>query len=219
MVPVALCVLLLGALGGGSTAAIHVSSSKCLPVGSTTLARDKHARIYSLPTRGSVAERDPESVRVLGCLFGPGHALLLGTTAFTSRREGQIGTEAFDVETPMTAYSTRFQGVDFNRVSVVVRNLRNAEQVRELAGEPRVGVEQISSVTDIEVTSSGSVAWISEGHSLGSGASGAEVAVAAPGQPAEVLDKGNGIAPKSLELHNNTLSWINGGSRRSAPMP
>jgi hypothetical protein len=209
----------LALLNGGSAAAVGISSSKCLPVGSTALARDKHARIYSLPTRGTVAEQNPESVRVLGCLFGSGHALLLGTTVFTGRRNSQIATEAFDVATPMAAYSIVFQGVDSRSVYVVVRNLRDGEKVSEFSGAPSVGVEQISSVTDIEVNSSGSVAWIGQGHSLGSGANGAEVAVGAPSQPAEVLDKGNSIAPKSLELKGNTLSWIDAGTRRTAPMP
>jgi hypothetical protein len=221
LLPIALCALapVPALFNGGSAAAIGVSSSKCRPVESTTLARDRHARIYSLPTRGTVAEEKPESVRVLGCLFGTGHALLLGTTVSWTRRESQIATEAFDVATPMAAYSIVFQGVDSRSVYVVVRNLRDGEKVSEFSGAPSVGVEQVSSVTDIEVTSSGSVAWIGQGHSRGSGANGAEVAVGAPGQPAEVLDKGNGIAPKSLELKGNTLSWINAGTRHAAPMP
>ncbi|MGN6215663.1 MAG: hypothetical protein ACTHN7_01725 [Solirubrobacterales bacterium] len=217
---VVLCALLV-VCSDGSAGAIHVSSSKCRPVGSKTIALEVHGRVYSLPLRGPSAERDPEGVRVVGCLFGTGHPLLLGRTAFVSSRDpakNPIDPDVAAISAPFAAYSTRFQGVDFNRVWVVVRNLRNGEVVDIAEASPRVGVEPVSSVTDLAVASSAAVAWISKGQSLAGGGPNSEVALSAPGQPTEILEEGD-IDPTSLELHGKRLTWTSEGVQHSAEMP
>lgn len=217
----AACALLLAACVAGSAAAVGVSSSKCRPVGSKTLTRDAHARIYTLPTRGPDFERDPESVRVFGCLFGPGRSLLLGTTlvGFMNGSPGRINTEAIAVATPFAAYSTTSQGVDFNDVSLHVRNLRTGAAYTVTQPIPVFGVEQVSAVTDIAVMSSGTAAWIGTGRSIPRGVRHMTVSLALPGQPTTILEEGPGIDPESLRLEGNQLTWTNEGVLHSAEMP
>lgn len=217
----AACCLLFAAFATGSAAAIGVSSSKCRPVGSKTLTRDAHARVYTLSTRGPDFERDPESVRVFGCLFGPGRSLLLGTTVpgFRNGSAGQIDTEAIAVATPFAAYSTTSQGVDFNIVSVKVSNLRTGAVFTVTQPIPFFGVEQVSAVTDIVVAPSGTAAWIGTERSIPRGLRHMTVSLAPLGQPATVLEEGPGIDPESLELHGSQLTWLNEGVLHSAEMP
>lgn len=206
----------------GSAAAIHVSSSKCKPVGGKTIAIEARARVYALPLRGRLAEQDPEDVRVIGCLFSTGRALALGTSRGAPRGfkplAGAVNPEVAAVTAPFAAYSTSVQGVDFNRIWVIVRNLITGEVLQTVSAAPKVGVEPESSATDMAVSHSGAVAWISQGRSLGGGGRNSEVALSAPGQPTEILEEGD-IDPESLALHGNRLTWTNEGVRRSAEMP
>lgn len=217
----AACALLLAASFASSAPAIGVSSSKCQPVGSKTLVRDAHARVYSLPTRGSDFERDPESVRVFGCLFGTGRSSLLGKTieGLINGSAGTINAEALAVATPFAAYSTTRLGIDFNDVSVEVRNLRTGAVFTVQRPIPVFRVEQVSLVTDIVVTSTGTAAWIGQGRSLAGGGRRTTVSLAPPGQTATLLDEGSSVDPHSLGLHGNQLTWLSEGMLRSAEMP
>lgn len=215
------CGLLLAISFAGAAEGIGVSSSKCRPVGSKTLIRDAHTRIYTLPTRGQEAERSPESVRVFGCLLGPGRSFLLGTTVagFRNGSAGQINTETIAVAAPFAAYSTSSVGIDFNVASVKVRNLRTGAAYTVHYPVPAFTVEQVSSISDIVVTPSGTVGWIGEGRFVAGGAPDAAVGLAGLGQSATILEEGPGIDPKSLQLEGSRLTWLNEGVLHSAEMP
>jgi hypothetical protein len=218
----AISVALLAAPAAGPAALIHVSSANCRPLDSKTLASDRRGRIYSRPLRGPNAEQDPEGARVVGCLFSPSHLMTLGTTRYVSTQypaKETINPEVAAIAAPFAAYSTSFQGVDFNRVWAVVRNLRTDQVINVVPASPHVGVEPVSSITDLTVTASATVAWISQGRSLAGRRRNAEVAFSVPGQPTTILDEGDGIDPHSLELEGSTLTWIDEGTRRSASMP
>jgi hypothetical protein len=202
-------------------AAIHVSSSRCRPVGSKTIAIEPRGRVYSLPLQGPSAEQNPEGVRVFGCLLGTGHALLLGRTGFARSRDpakNPIDPGVAAVAAPFAAYSTRFQGVDFDRIWAIVRNLKTGKVLRGINAAPKAGVEAEFSVTDMAINHSGAVAWISQGRSRGGGGRNSEVALSVTGQPTEVLEEG-GADPESLELHGNRLTWTSEGVRHSAEIP
>lgn len=218
----AACTLLLAAPAAGPAAAIHVSSANCRPLGSKTLASDQRGRIYSRSLRGPSAEQDPEGVRVVGCLFNPSHLVMLGTTRYVSTRypaKETINPEVAAIAAPLAAYSTSFQGVDFNRIWVVVRNLRTNQVVDLAAASPRIGVEHVSSTTDLAIAASATVAWISQGRSLAGGRRNSEVAFSVPGQPTTILEEGDGIGSHSLELHGSHLTWLDDGALHSAELP
>lgn len=213
--------LLIAITATRSAEGIGISSSKCRPVGSKTLIRDAHARVFSLPVRGRDAEEGPESVRVLGCLFGPGRSFLLGTTLPAKAGwpgAGRIDPETIAVATPWTAYSTSAMGVDFNSVRVVVRNLRAGTVSAMANAAPQLGVEAHSTVTDIALAPDGAVAWISHGRSHGTPRLASEVAMSTP-SGTTILDEGLGIDLESLQLDGNQLTWLNEGIQRSAEMP
>lgn len=218
----AIFVLVLAAPAAGPAAAIHVFSANCRPLDSKTLASDSRGRIYSRPLRGPNAEQDLEGARVVGCLFNPSHLVMLGTTRYVSTRypaKETINPEVAAIAAPFAAYSTSFQGVDFNRVWAVVRNLRTGEVVDVAETSPGVGVEHVSSVTDLAISASATVAWISQGRSLAGGRRNSEVAFSVSGQPTTILDEGDKIDPHSLELHGNKLTWLDEGVEHSAEMP
>jgi hypothetical protein len=220
----ALCALPLLPSSSDSQATVGVGSPKCRSAAGTTLAAGRRARLYSVPTRGPWAESSPESVRVLGCLYGSWPPLELGASSYTQAgshdpAKDRINPEAVALAAPMAAYSTSFQEVDFSRNWVVVRDLRSGAVLTVAGAHPAVGVEPASAVTDIAVTRSGAVAWISSGRSLGGSGRGSEVGVAAPGGSAAVLDEGDGIDPESLQLKDGTLTWTDEGAPRSAPIP
>jgi len=220
----ALCALPLLASSADSQATVPVGSPKCGSAAGTTLAAGRRARLYSVSTRGPRAESSPESVRVLGCLYGPRPPLELGASSYTQAgsrdpTKGRINPEVVALAAPVAAYSTSFQGIDFNRNWVVVRDLRSGAVLTVAAADPEVGVEPVSALTDIAVARSGAVAWISNGRSLGGSRRGSEVGVAAPGGSAEVLDEGAGIDPESLQLKDGSLTWTDEGAPRSAPIP
>lgn len=217
------CALLLTAPFAGSAAAIGVSSSKCRPVGSKMIALEPRGRVYSLPLRGRRREASSEDVRVIGCLFSSGHALRLGTSrgalSGLNPLAGAVNPKVAAITAPFAAYSTSVAGIDFNRIWAIVRNLNTGEVLQTVNASPKVGVEPESSVTDMAVTHFGSVAWISQGRSFGSGNRNSEVALSTPGKPAEILEESDGITPDSLELHGSRLTWVSEGVRRSAEMP
>lgn len=219
----AACGLLLAISVTGTAQAIGISSSKCRPVGSKTIAIEARARVYSLPLRGKRAEQNPEDVRVLGCLFNTGHALPLGTTRGNlgdfKPSAGAVNPKVAAATAPFAAYSTESFGIDFNQTWVIVRNLNTGEVLQTANASPKIGVEPESFVTDMVVTNSGKVAWISQGGSLAGGHRGGEVALSAPSQPTEVLEEGDGIDSDSLELHGSRLTWTSEGIQHSAEMP
>jgi hypothetical protein len=146
----------------------------------------------------------------------------LGTTRYVGSRypaRGSIDPEAAAIAAPFAAYSTRFQGVDFNRIWAIVRNLNTGEVLQAVDAAPKLGVEPESSVMDMAVGHSGAVAWISQGRSLGGGRRNGEVALSVPGQPPEILEEGGGIDPESLQLHGNRLTWTSEGARHGVAMP
>jgi hypothetical protein len=110
-------------------------------------------------------------------------------------------------------------GVDFNVVSVEVRNLRTGAVFSVPRPIPVFRVEQVSSVTDIVATSTGTAAWIGQGRSIAGGPRRTTVSLAPLGQAATVLEEGPGIDPDSLELRGNQLTWLNAGVLHSAAMP
>ena len=72
------------------------------------------------------------------------------------------------------------------------------------------------SVDRIAVTPGGTVAWIQHGGTLAS--SGYSVHTASIAKPADYQLASGAVNPRSLTLTPTTVSWLEGGQRRSAPI-
>jgi hypothetical protein len=203
-------------LGSSTTSAARGdAASGCRPAGSTTLAADGRARVYSvpLPRAGFV-----EAVRIFGCTFASGRPLPLGSAGLGVAKRS-LDPKGIALHAPWVAYSATEHGVDTNQVWVVVRNLRNGRVKLTHDAAPELdAVEKISAVTDIAVSGSGGVAWISSAGSLGSHASGREVAAVDSNGTYTVLDNAAGIDPHSLALSGQQLTWTDAGARHSATL-
>jgi hypothetical protein len=80
----------------------------------------------------------------------------------------------------------------------------------------------------LQITRTGSVAWtVCEHPQAGSGEPSPEcvrpgyearVWKLERGSPAELLDEGTDIDPRSLGLRGSTLTWLHGGERRTATL-
>jgi hypothetical protein len=217
------CTLLLAVYAGSAAGAAHAPSPVCGSSKGKTLALDKRARVYSLPLRGPLAERDPDGARLIGCLRGNEHTLRLGTTVSGNSGwnplKGAVNPEVAAVAAPFAAYSTSLSGIDFNRAWAIVRNLETGEVLQTADADPHGGVEQSSTVTDMAVRHSGTVAWISQGKFVGGGRSWDQVAYSAPEQEVVILDEGKAIGLRSLEIRGSRVTWLDEGGRRAAEMP
>lgn len=221
LIAAALVAALAGTPAYGAQAPVPVCGS---PAGKT-LAMGAHARVHSLPFRGPRAEKHPEGVRLIGCLPETEKFLQMGTNIDTfsgpSPVDLPVNPDAAAVSAPLAAYSTTFNGIDFNYAYAIVRNLSTGEVLQVAEADPRGGVEQSTTVTDLALRGSGTVAWISQGVFVAGGgfAHTAEVAFAVPGQEAVTLDENKTIGLHSLEIHGGRVTWLDGGVRHSAEMP
>lgn len=213
MTAVVVAVFTTAALPSPTTAS--VGSSRCQPRPSTTLVTGRLGRVYSVPLAGPARKRAPEGARVYGCLFAAGRPVLLGRT-FAFLDHARVETDAFALHAPRVAYAETFMGVDFNRVHLVVRDLRTGKVEQEQDAAPKTPlVESFTSVADIELTGTGAVAWSSEKTSMVDRRHPAREVAATDSSGLTVLDEGEGIDVHSLTLPRSKLSWLDGGVPRS----
>jgi hypothetical protein len=210
---------------GGTVASGIASATRCTPRGSTTLETGARARVYSLPTGGHVAEVDPESVRVFGCLLATNRPMLLGRTfawlgeGLETPSKGRITTEPIALHAPWVSYATTANGVDFGRLWVLVRNLRTGETPFAVSAELKAGIVEATPLLDgIAVTATGTAAWISTTYSPSGKPAAREVAFATSPEQV-VLAEGLDIDSHSLQLHGHTVSWSQGGTQHTAQLP
>ena len=223
---ISICAAALIGSPASSSATSGASASGCKPAGSTTLANDGKARIYSVPTplAGRPEARSLEFVRIFGCLFATGRPVLLGSTEPTGKppqtpTSGSLDLKAISLQAPWVGYASTYSGTDFNQVRVVVRNLRTGKvKLFRQAGPPLDEPETFSAVTDLAVGGSGSLAWIGRSSSIG-GASAREVASVDSSGAFTVLDEAANIDLHSLALQGQRLSWTDGGAAHSAQLP
>jgi hypothetical protein len=177
-------------------------SAACGPAGAQTVASNQVARIYD------------RNGAVYGCSTRTGRTFRLGSSTPTI---GQGRVQPTALAGADAAYGLTSHGVDTATTQVVVRRLGDGKVLHTAVAVSRnTGAESFQSVTALVVKSDGAVAWIGGSRSIG-GRQALEVhRIDSRGQA--VLDRGAGIAPRSLRLRSSRLSWLDSGRQRSAAL-
>lgn len=201
----ALVLIVVGAISLASR--YHAArQSNCLPPGAKSLATDSLVQVYSTSTnKGSV----------YACLRGGLRRYALGA----ERVPLHDAVAPISLAGTLVAYGAVASGTDMTRASVIVLDAASGHNLVDLPATTQgAGPESFNSVSDIAVTSRGSVAWIT--RSGGAFASPTlEVHSATKQGAATLLDHGPQIVAGSLRLSDRTLSWQDGTRRAYAQLP
>lgn len=183
----------------------------CLPPHSHTIAKDRDVRIYSL------AGKAPGQGGPYACLLRRGTTVALATPSrYFSHVIGQVTLAG-----AIVAYTDSQHSVDSGCTGIVVVDVANGHtliDVPQVACSVDAGIISFSDITDLVVSYRGSVAWIVHGGGVRQAATFKVHSAQTSGAPA-LLDEGPAIAPGSLHLSHQTVSWENAGQRRSAHLP
>lgn len=185
--------------------------SHCAPPHARTIASDRYVRVYS------IARKTPRQRHTYACLLRSG-----STVALTRRiRNPSESIDHVALAGRIVAYTDSVFGVDTGSTDIVVVNVASR---RTLLAIPGVGgyvdacVISFRKVTDLAVTDRGIVAWIVRAGSQCKTATFEVYGAQRSAGPA-LLAKGPSIAPGSVRVSNQTVSWENGGRRESANLP
>ncbi len=121
----------------------------------------------------------------------------------------------------IVGYIETRHGVDSGATTLIVVEVASRRTLHEIAAGHYVDAGFVFSegVTDFVVSNRGSIAWIAERKQRGSSEEERTVQVVGPTGIVTVDDASTTIDPTSLQLLGHTLSWSDGGVRRTAPMP
>jgi hypothetical protein len=200
---------------GGRSLAAAVHRSNCLPRGAHTLAKDSSARVFSV--HASQRGFPGLSRRVYACLFRRGIPVLLGKPSPLGFRG--VGPVALAGTT--VAYADTTGGIDFFNTVVLELDLRTGRTRFSLPATTSTGtVESFYFVQALVLTPRGSAAWVGSKSSIVNQTGTIyEVHRALASGATSLLDQGPRVDPASLRLSRGTVSWIDGGSPMSAPLP
>ena len=199
-------------------AARPAQRSRCLPRGARTLAVDSGARVVAVGARTGPPGPGPAGgERVFACLFTRGDFVRLGAPT-AGLGEGGVGVVA--LSGTVVAYGESTGGIDFFDARVAALDIATGHQLFDLPAATSTGrPESFYGVDSIAISPRLSVAWIGSRSSIFETPVTYEVhTVLASGRQA-TLDCGPGISPGSLRLAQGTLTWTDGRSSRSAPLP
>jgi hypothetical protein len=121
---------------------------------------------------------------------------------------------------PIVAYTDSFHGVDSGCTSIAVVNVASRRTLltrTQVACSVDAGFIAFGEVTDLVVTSRGSVAWIV--HKGNQQVAGFEVHSTLTSGVTALLAEGPAIVPGSLRLSGHVVSWENAGYRKSGHLP
>jgi len=199
---------------GAAPAALGASrpAASCAPRGARVLARSAPLRVYETRPRSAGEPR-----AVLACLAGHrGHMTLLAAT----RLNLHSSLARFELAGHVVAYLETQRGVDSGTTKLVVVDVGARRVLHAIEAGSYVDAGLIFDETVIRflVTSRGSLAWTVAREDHRQPAVQSVWAAPREGPPA-LLDSGRSIDAGSLALAGTTLSWIDGGAQRSAPMP
>lgn len=206
----AACVVSAVLMMGTGAAAGRGQRSRCAPAHSETVARDRDVRVYSLATK------TPGHDGTYACLLHSGRTVALAKPR--RYRRDSIGHVV--LAGTIVAYTDSTHGVDTGSTRIVVVNLAVR---RTLLSIPGVGdfadgcVINFREVTDLVVTDHGSVAWIVR-KGANCRTATFEVHSDSASSAQSLLEEGPAILPGSLLASGQTVSWENGGQRRSASL-
>jgi hypothetical protein len=189
-------------------AASHGRRARCAPPHAQTIAKDRYIRVYSLGGKA------PRQGGTYACLLRRGTIVVLAR----HRRFRPDSIGHIVLAGTIVAYTDSTHGVDTGSTDIVVVN---AASRRTLLTIPGVGgfvdacVISFHDVTDLVVTYRGSVAWIVRKGTHCKTATFEVHSARISGAPA-LLEEGPAIVPGTLRVSGQTVSWENGGQRKSA---
>jgi hypothetical protein len=180
----------------------------CLPPHAQTIAKDRDVRVYSL------AGKPPTHEGIYACL------LRRGTTVALARdmRNYPTSIDHIALAGAIVVYTEDTHGVDTGSTDIVVVDVAGRHTLLTIPGAGGfvdACVIGFREVTDLVVTRRGSVAWIVRKGARCKTTTfevySAQVSATAPA----LLEEGPAVAPGSLRLSHQTVSWENARQRKS----
>jgi hypothetical protein len=195
-------------VGMGAWVTPATAATRCSKAGGT-LAQTATGRVF-VAQNGSIR-------RVFGCAAGQKNARSLGRAG----GEG-IDTKHLALVGSRVAYVLRSCSEGGCGASVLVYDLKRRTDVSAAFAAPNDNSDQ--NVTDIVLTKTGTVAWISEERAGGMAPVTARyVAYREPGKgvgiPATPAATGLDVLPGTLALAGRVLYWTQGGTPKAALLP
>ena len=203
---IAAAVVCLGFASVWPSLSAAAASRPCEPRGSLTVAATGSVRVYLQPRRdrnGRVRSSTPTGGRTYGCLYRTGRSRLLAPAS-----DGTLG--AFDIAGGYVGFVSGGSAGHPQTVHLVplARGRSFTNRIPD------------TTVTRLEITRRGSMAWIRDSDS------GASVSKKDAGSSTVVvLDPGPTVAARSLAIGGPTATgaeatvyWTNAGQPRSAPL-
>jgi hypothetical protein len=182
----------------------------CRPPGSRTLAADARVRVYSLA--GSTAFQ----ASVHACLLSNRRTVALGVRGLPQVRIGPLALSG-----TLLAYASRTIGIDTSSASVSELDLAASRPLLSSApaASPPTRPESFTSVTDLQITARGSVAWIARTSGVLQPVPIFEVREQLRARAPRLLARGAAVRPGSLRLQHGRVGWIEGSRAAGAPLP
>jgi hypothetical protein len=209
---------LVGAVAGVGMllpAAPASAAAKCSGKGAQGVASTSSARVFTLPAAGN--ER-----KLYACLFSQNKKRYLG---WVQECHNDIAAREPRLAGPWVAYVEYTCDLVSGRDSVVVMNIKTGKRrfdVSAASGTEDENSEASTTVTDLELSSAGSVAWIGEfdadnGGGIGNSPNDNRFVGKADGAGIASVDSGTAIEPDSLALgrrnsKGNPFYWMKGGA-------
>lgn len=179
------------------------SPASCVPAKAKTLRASGAARIFS------------QGYTLYGCLGARTTRLgsLRGTVPFPARK-----ITLFALSPRYAALDDVDMGVDTFASTVTLIDLQSGRTVATApATTPERAAESFVTVTALRVGANGTLAWIGERSAIGMPQRIFEVHALAAGRN-RLLASATNIAPKTLRLRENTVSWQAGGHPMTATL-
>jgi hypothetical protein len=131
-----------------------------------------------------------------------------------------VSQQGWRVAGEIVAFVETTFGVDSGSSTLVIVDVGARRRLREapVGSYVDAGLIRDERLAALVLTPRGSAAWVTTSSNRGV-AGPASVHLAGRTGPVLVLDEGTAVDPASLRLEGSTLSWSDGGTRRSHPMP
>ena len=201
-------VLTGAALAMGSRAHANGADARCALKGSRTVVKTASVRVFKC------------GETTYACLYSANRRVRLGTYS-DAPGGGTSGQRAFRLAGRYVAFEDFETEFDFGVYQVVVVNLRSGRRlIRVNTGQtPQTGglVAGIGPTTRIRLRATGQVAWIAQDTSTPA-ATRYEVRKGQGRSRSVLLAQGADVAPRSLGLVGDRLSWTQRGQRRHATL-
>ena len=202
--------LAVAILALAGSAAPAVAAERCQAKNSRTEEASRYARVYSVRR----IQDDAVTRRWYGCLYSSGRRVRLGDVGPSGQFSDRISPVRLAGR--HVAYASEYTASTGDALGAVVqvRDLRTGAFVRRFQspGDPNT-----YDVTDLELRTNGSVAWIARIIAGTPARTSYEVRLFPTSQAqASIADAGPTLGARSLALSAGTLYWTRDGAARSA---